>query len=224
MSCAGAEGPAGTGVQAPGGQLLPPDTAWVSPPSGRPGFVGGNHTPLHGNALALCCFGFGKGHCSPSVLDGRVTDCVGLVPPAQPRWDKPPPRLTHFHRWVDEGTEPASPMRHGDFLHCPGVKTSRPIAGHASPAQVTAYPPLLCREAGMVPAMGGVGGHGRRCVEPAPGPGPGSVGQLLPSPSPPGCCGQPAVGPGRAGRRVCSAELCPCGGVRRVDLVFVPGC
>lgn len=78
-------GPASTGVQAPRGQLLPSEAVWVLPPLGGPGFVRGNHTALRGNATALRRFRIEKGHCSPSVPDGRVTECVGLAPPAQPR-------------------------------------------------------------------------------------------------------------------------------------------
>lgn len=74
------------GVRAPRGQRLPSDTVWASPPLRGPGFVRGNHTPLHGNASALCCFGIERGHCSPSILHGRVTECGGPVPPPRLRW------------------------------------------------------------------------------------------------------------------------------------------
>lgn len=167
------------GVRAPRGQRLPSDTVWASPPSRGPGFVRGNHTPLHGNASALCCFGIERGHCSPSILHGRVTECGGPVPPPRLRWAGRSPTAGQAASTPDSFPQMG---RCGDRASLargawglPPVRwrqdTQTDSAAGAGPAEVTLCPRFLCREAGMAQAMAGVSGQagGVWGRHPAPG-------------------------------------------------------
>lgn len=220
------------GVWAPRGQRLPSDTVWASPPLRGPGFVRGNHTPLHGNASALCCFRIERGHCSPSILHGRVMECGGPVPPPRLRWAGRSPTAGQAASTPDSFPQMG---RCGDRASLargawglPPVRwrqdTQTDPAAGAGPAEVTLCPPLPLPRGGHGPGDGRSQRAGRRRVGLAPGPGPGSVGQPLLSPSPLGRWGQHGASPGHAGRCVCSAELCPCDVVRKLHLVLVPSC